>query len=107
VRIYEGAGAGFVSVLLPSKKKITSMTGRRVAAGESPRALRGIMSSQPSNFRRNDVKRAVQALHGAGLKVGRVELHGGNVPIIPAGDEEVADDSNNGFDKITLKPGVV
>ena len=65
------------------------------------------MSSQPSNFRRSDVKRAVQALHGAGLKVGRVELHGGKVLIIPAGDEEVADDSNNSFDKIMRKPGVV
>lgn len=78
----------------------------RIAAGESLRALRGIISSQPSNFRRNDVKRAVQALHGAVLKVGRVELQG-KVPIIPAGDEEVADDSNNSFDKIMRKPGVV
>jgi hypothetical protein len=64
-----------------------------------------VMSSQPSNFRRNDVKRAVQAVQAAGLKVGRVELHGGKVLIIPAGDEEVADDSNNSFDKIMRKPG--
>jgi hypothetical protein len=65
----------------------------------------GIMSSQPSNFRRTDVKRAVEALQAAGLKVGRVELQGGKVSIIPAGDEEIADDSNNSFDKIMRKSG--
>lgn len=58
------------------------------------------MSYAPSNFRRTDVKRAVQAVQAAGLKVARVELHGGKVLIIPAGDEEAADDSNNSFDKI-------
>jgi hypothetical protein len=63
------------------------------------------MSSQPSNFRRTDVKRAVEALQAAGLKVGRVELQGGKVSIIPAGDEEIADDSNNSFDKIMRKSG--
>jgi uncharacterized protein YjlB len=64
-----------------------------------------IMSSRPSNFRRNDVKRAVQAVQEAGLKVARVELHGGKVLIIPAGDEEVTDDSSNSFDKIIRKSG--
>jgi hypothetical protein len=66
------------------------------------------MSSQPSNFRRTDVKRAVQAVQEAGLKVARVELHGGKVLIIPAGDERgmsPSDDSNNSFDKIMRKPG--
>jgi hypothetical protein len=29
------------------------------------------------------------------------------VLIIPAGEEEVADDSNNSFDKIMRKPGAV
>lgn len=58
------------------------------------------MSASPSNFRRTDVKRAVQAMQAAGLRVARVELHGGKVLIIPAGDEEIADDSNNSFDKI-------
>jgi hypothetical protein len=58
------------------------------------------MSSAPSNFRRNDVKRAVQALQGAGLKVARVELNAGKVLIITASDEAVEDDSNNSFDKI-------
>jgi hypothetical protein len=65
------------------------------------------MSSQPSTFRRTDVKLAVQAMQAAGLKVGRVELQGGKVSIIPAGDEEVADDGNNSFDKIIRKPGEV
>jgi hypothetical protein len=65
------------------------------------------MSYASSNFRRTDVKRAVQAMQAAGLKVGRVELHGGKVLIIPAGEEEVADDSNNSFDKIMRKPGAV
>jgi hypothetical protein len=62
------------------------------------------MSALPSSFRRTDVKRAVQAVQAAGLKVARVELHGSKVLIIPAGDEEV-DDSNNSFDKILRKPG--
>jgi hypothetical protein len=67
------------------------------------------MCSAPSNFRRTDVKRAVQAVQAAGLKVARVELHGGQVLIIPANDEsaEAADDSNNSFDKIMRKSGPV
>jgi hypothetical protein len=58
------------------------------------------MSASPSNFRRTDVKRAMQAMQAAGLKVARVELDGGKVLIIPAGDEQAPDDSNNSFDKI-------
>jgi hypothetical protein len=59
------------------------------------------MSWSPSNFRRTDVKRAVQAVQAAGLKVKRVELEGGKVTIVPADDESaIADDSNNSFDKI-------
>jgi hypothetical protein len=66
------------------------------------------MSTCPSNFRRTDVKRAVQAVQEAGLKVARVELHGSKVLIIPADDESaVADDSNNSFDKLMRKPGAV
>ena len=67
------------------------------------------MSASPSNFRRTDVKRAVQAMQAAGLKVARVELDGRRVTIIPADDEsgDVADNSNNSFDKIMRKPGVV
>jgi hypothetical protein len=61
------------------------------------------MSYSPSNFRRTDVKRAVQAVQAAGIKVGRVELVGGKVLIIPAGDESIPDDSNNSFDKIMRK----
>jgi hypothetical protein len=60
------------------------------------------MSYAPSNFRRNDVKRAVQAMQAAGLKVGHVELRGGTVRIMPANDEDDGgdDDSNNSFDRI-------
>ena len=58
------------------------------------------MSSQRSNFRRNDVKRGVQAVQAAGLKVGRVEIQGSKISIIPADDEEVAAESNNSWDKI-------
>jgi hypothetical protein len=65
------------------------------------------MSSLPSNFCRTDVKRAVQAMQAAGLKVGHVELHGSKVLIIPAGDEEIAAHSNNSFDKIMRKPGAL
>jgi len=59
------------------------------------------MSYSPSNFRRTDVKRGIQAVQAAGLRVKRVELEGGKVSIIPADDEsEISDDSNNSFDKI-------
>jgi len=61
------------------------------------------MSYAPSNFRRTDVKRAIQAAQAAGIKIRRVELEGGKVSIIPADDEAVADDSNNSFDKIMRK----
>jgi hypothetical protein len=60
------------------------------------------MSSEKSNFRRTDVKRAVQAVQAAGIKIARVELDGGKVRIIPADDEsgQAPDNSNNSFDKI-------
>jgi hypothetical protein len=64
------------------------------------------MSSQPSNFRRTDIKRAVQAMQAAGLRVARVKLRRGTVLIIPAEEDGgAADDSNNSFDKIMRKPG--
>jgi hypothetical protein len=46
-------------------------------------------------------------MQAAGLKVARVELDGRRVTIIPADDEsgDVADNSNNSFDKIMRKPG--
>jgi hypothetical protein len=57
------------------------------------------MSYSPSNFRRTDVKRAIQAAQAAGIKIRRVELEGGKVSIIPADDEsEISNDSNNSFD---------
>jgi len=79
------------------------MADRRIAADERACArFGGIMSSQPSNFRRTDIKRAVQAMQAAGRKIARVELHDGKVLIVPADDEstEVANDSTNSFDKI-------
>jgi hypothetical protein len=65
------------------------------------------MSYSPSNFRRTDVKRAVQAVQAAGIKIRRVDLEGGKISIIPADDESAQqfDDSNNSFDKIMRKSG--
>jgi hypothetical protein len=45
------------------------------------------MSKAASNFRRTDVKRAIQAVESAGLKVGRVELQAGKVILFPKTDE--------------------
>jgi hypothetical protein len=41
------------------------------------------MSKAASNFRRTDVKRAIQAVESAGLTVGRVELQGGKIVLFP------------------------
>lgn len=46
---------------------------------ELPRAPRG-----PSNFRENDIKRTVRAMRAAGLAVGRIDIEGGRISIIPA-----------------------
>jgi hypothetical protein len=55
------------------------------------------MSSQLSNFRRTDVRRAVQAMQTAGLKVGHVELREAQSALSPPNDEDDGgDDSNNG-----------
>ena len=66
------------------------------------------MCSQPSNFRRTDIRRAVQAMQAAGLRVARVKLRRGTVLIIPAEEDGGAadDDSNNSFDKIVRKPAL-
>lgn len=60
------------------------------------------MSSSPSSFRKNDVKRMAQALRAAGVKIGRVELSGGKVSLIPSIDspEEDAPSDQNSFDNI-------
>jgi hypothetical protein len=42
------------------------------------------MSKAPSNFRQTDVKRAVQAVESAGVKIARIELAGGKITIVPA-----------------------
>jgi hypothetical protein len=93
-----------------SKKNITPMADRRIAADERACArFGGIMSSQPSNFRRTDIKRAVQAMQAARLKVGHVEPRRGTVRILPVNGEDDGgdDDSNNSFDKIMRKPAKV
>ena len=48
------------------------------------------MSKAASNFRRTDVKRAIQAAASAGLKIGRIELQGAKVVLVPA-DDNVAE----------------
>jgi DNA invertase Pin-like site-specific DNA recombinase len=49
------------------------------------------MSKASSNFRRTDVKRAIQAAASAGLKIGRIELTGSTVVLVPD-DGNVADE---------------
>jgi hypothetical protein len=41
------------------------------------------MSGAASNFRRTDVKRAVQAVESAGVKIERIELEKGKIVIFP------------------------
>jgi hypothetical protein len=54
------------------------------------------MSSAPSSFRKNDVKRMVEALRTAGVKLGRIELCGNKIALIPSGAETGAQDSSAG-----------
>jgi len=45
------------------------------------------MSKAASSFRRTDVKRAVQAVESAGVKIGRIELEKGKIVIFPATEQ--------------------
>jgi hypothetical protein len=57
------------------------------------------MSKAASNFRRTDVKRAIQAVESAGLKVSRVELQGGKVILFPDNGATAGErDSTNEWD---------
>ncbi len=61
------------------------------------------MSSAPSNFRKTDVKRAVQAMEGAGRKLKYIEIRGNGVRIVPAdGAAEDDPETPNSFDNILL-----
>jgi hypothetical protein len=51
------------------------------------------MSKRPSNFRKSDIKRGVQALESAGHKLARVEVQKGKIIFFPCTDEaEPVDD---------------
>jgi hypothetical protein len=41
------------------------------------------MAKGPSTFRKNDIKRGVQALESAGIKVARVEVQPGKIIFVP------------------------
>ena len=43
------------------------------------------MARTPSNFKQRDVTRALRAAKAAGIEVGRFEIGGGKIIIIPAG----------------------
>lgn len=45
------------------------------------------MSKGPSSFRKADIKRGVEALKSAGLKVARVVIEGGKVTLVTAGND--------------------
>jgi hypothetical protein len=45
-------------------------------------AMEWRMSSKPSNFRKSDVKRSVEAAKSAGLEVARIEVHGSKFALI-------------------------
>jgi hypothetical protein len=61
------------------------------------------MSKAASHFRKTDVKRAVQAVEGAGVKIGRIELDGGKIVIIPGTEPAppaTAPSSTNEWDSV-------
>jgi hypothetical protein len=62
------------------------------------------MSKAASSFRRTDVKRAVQAVESAGVKIGRIELEKGKIIIFPdsAALEEPPEEDGppNSFDQV-------
>jgi hypothetical protein len=45
------------------------------------------MSKGPSTFRKADIKRGVEALKSAGLKVARVEITPGKIVLVPKDGE--------------------
>lgn len=53
------------------------------------------VSKKAINFRKTDVKRTVEALQRAGIRIGRVELQAGKVVFFPA---------TKGEDEIPLEP---
>jgi biotin operon repressor len=53
------------------------------------------MSKAASNFRRTDVKRAIQAVESAGLKVERVELKGGKIILFPEKSDKPSGDESS------------
>lgn len=53
------------------------------------------MSSAPSNFRKTDVRRAIEGVEMAGRKAAKVVLEGGKISIVVAdGDAPVAAEIN-------------
>ena len=66
------------------------------------------MSGRPALIRSRDVKAVIKAARLEGLKEVFVKVGAGEMRIPLAPDDtpvEVADDSNNSFDKIMRKPG--
>jgi hypothetical protein len=58
------------------------------------------MSAKPSNFRKTDLKRGMEAVRAAGLKVGRIELAAGKITIIPQGDDDYLETAVNPWDEV-------
>jgi hypothetical protein len=57
------------------------------------------MSKRPSTFRKADIRRGVEALKSAGLRVARVEITPGKIVLVPAsGDTGEAATAANEWD---------
>ena len=46
------------------------------------------MGRGPSNFKRSDVRRAIKAVDSAGIGIGRIEVEGSKITIVPADGEK-------------------
>lgn len=58
------------------------------------------MSKRASLFRKNDIKRMLEAAKMAGVKVGSIEVQPGKIVLVPDHDGDPAEPTSNEWDSV-------